>query len=228
MKKPMVVSDRVNVDIDRRSVCRYLGYKADVEPSARIASLLDQYMERARHLIEPSYSYIISDIDRVEVSRALIKGRIVFKSEVIARLLERCEKVAVFILTIGDRLEETIGRLADDGLIVEAYVLDAIGSSVAESLADVVQSKIGDLARAQGLCISRRFSPGYCDWDINQQRVLFRAIDGDSSRVYLSEECMMMPQKSISGIIGIGLRDQGVESYTPCETCNNRNCPGRR
>lgn len=228
MKKPMVVSDRVNVDIDRRSVCRYLGYKADVEPSARIASLLDQYMERARHLIEPSYSYIISDIDRVEVSRALIKGRIVFKSEVIARLLERCEKVAVFILTIGDRLEETIGRLADDGLIVEAYVLDAIGSSVAESLADVVQSKIGDLARAQGLCISRRFSPGYCDWDINQQRVLFRAIDGDSSRVYLSEECMMMPQKSISGIIGIGLRDQGVESYNPCETCNKRNCPGRR
>ena len=224
----MVVSDRVNVDIDRRSVCRYLGYKADVEPSARIASLLDQYMERARHLIEPSYSYIISDIDRVEVSRALIKGRIVFKSEVIARLLERCEKVAVFILTIGDRLEETIGRLADDGLIVEAYVLDAIGSSVAESLADVVQSKIGDLARAQGLCISRRFSPGYCDWDINQQRVLFRAIDGDSSRVYLSEECMMMPQKSISGIIGIGLRDQGVESYNPCETCNKRNCPGRR
>lgn len=224
----MVVSDRVNVDIDRRSVCRYLGYKADVEPSARIASLLDQYMERARHLTEPSYSYIISDIKSVEGSRTLVKGRVVFRSEVIARLLERCEKVAVFILTIGDRLEETIGRLADDGQIVEAYVLDAIGSSVAESLADVVQSKIGDLARAQGLCISRRFSPGYCDWDINQQRVLFRAIDGDSSGVCLSEMHIMVPQKSISGIIGIGLRDQGVESYNPCETCNKRNCPGRR
>ena len=224
----MVVSDRVNVDIDRRSVCRYLGYKADVEPSARIASLLDQYMERARHLTEPSYSYIISDIKSVEGSRTLVKGRVVFRSEVIARLLERGEKVAVFILTIGDRLEETIGRLADDGQIVEAYVLDAIGSSVAESLADVVQSKIGDLARAQGLCISRRFSPGYCDWDINQQRVLFRAIDGDSSGVCLSEMHIMVPQKSISGIIGIGLRDQGVESYNPCETCNKRNCPGRR
>jgi hypothetical protein len=224
----MVVSGRIDIGIDRRSVCRYLGYKADVEPSARIASLLDEYIERARHLIEPSYSYIINDINRVEGSRASVKGRIVFKSEVIARLLKRCEKVAVFILTIGSRLEETVGWLADDGLIVEAYVLDAIGSSVAESLADVVQSKIGDLAQAQGLCISRRFSPGYCDWDINQQRVLFRAMDGDSSGVCLSEECMMMPQKSISGIIGIGLCDQGVESYNPCETCNKRNCLGRR
>jgi len=228
VKKPMVVSDRIDVDIDRGSVCQYLGYKDDVEPSARIESLLDEYIEGTRHLTEPAYSYIISDIERVEGSRTLVKGRIVFKSEVIARLLERCKKVAVFILTIGSRLEETAGRLADDGLIVEAYVLDAIGSSVAESLADVVQSKIRDVARAQGLCISRRFSPGYCDWDINQQRVLFRAMDGDSAGVCLSDMHMMAPQKSISGIIGIGLCDQGVESYNPCETCNKRNCPGRR
>jgi len=224
----MVASARIDIDIDRNSVCKYLGYRDDVEPSARIASLLDEYIERARHLTEPSYSYIISNIERVEGSRALVKSRIVFKSEVVARLLERCEKVAVFILTIGSRLEEMVGWLADSGLIVEAYVLDAIGSSVAESLADIVQSKIGDLALAQGLCISRRFSPGYCDWDINQQRVLFRAMDGDSSGVCLSKECMMMPQKSISGIIGIGLCDQGVESFNPCESCNKRNCPGRR
>ena len=224
----MVVSGRIDVDIDRSSVCQYLGYKTDVEPSDRIASLLDEYIERAGHLIEPSYSYITSDIERVEGSRALIKGRVVFKSEVIARLLEHCEKVAVFILTIGDRLEETVGSLADNGQIVEAYVLDAIGSSVAESLADVVQSKIGDVARAQGLCISRRFSPGYCDWDIKQQRVLFRAMDGNSLGVCLSDEYMMIPQKSISGSIGIGLCDRGVESYNPCETCNKRSCPGRR
>ncbi len=228
MKKPMVVSGKIDVDLDRSSICRNLGYKDDVEPSARIASLLDEHIESAGHLTELSYSYLISDIGRVEGSRALVKGRVVFKSQVIARLLERCEKVAVFILTIGSRLEETVGRLAEDGLIVEAYVLDAIGSTIAESLADVVQSKIGDLARAQRLCISRRFSPGYCDWDISQQKMVFRAMDGDSSGVCLSDEYMMVPQKSISGIIGIGLCDRGVESYNPCQTCDKRNCPGRR
>jgi len=228
VKKPIVVSGRIGIDIDRGSVCRYLGYRADVEPSARIASLLDEHIERAQHLIEPSYSYVISDINRVGGSRAFVKSRVVFESEVIARLLERCEKVAVFILTIGSRLEETVGSLAENGLIVEAYVLDAIGSSLTESLADLVQNKIGDVARAQGLCISRRFSPGYCDWDISQQGMVFRAMDGDSSGVCLSEEHMMVPQKSISGIIGIGLCDRGVESYNPCKTCNKRNCPGRR
>jgi cobalamin-dependent methionine synthase I len=125
-------------------------------------------------------------------------------------------------------LEETVGQLADDNLIVEAYVLDAIGSSVAESLADLLQDKIRDEAHSHGLCISRRFSPGYCDWDISQQEMVFPALNGDSSGVFLSDEFMMTPQKSISGIIGIGLCDSGMDSFNPCKTCNKRNCPGRR
>jgi hypothetical protein len=224
----MTESSRVDIDIDRSSVCRYLGYAVDVVPSARISSLLDEYIEKTRHLIEPSYSYLFKDMERVEGPRSFIEGQVVFESEAIARLLERCEKIAVFILTIGSRLEETVGQLADDKLIVEAYVLDAIGSSVAESLADLVQEKIGNEAHAQGLCISRRFSPGYCDWDISQQEMVFSALNGDSSGVFLSEEFMMTPQKSISGIIGIGLGDSDMDSFNPCKTCNKRNCPGRR
>lgn len=228
MNKTMAESSRIDIDIDRRSVCRYLGYTVDVDPSARISSLLDEYIEKTQHLIKPSYSYLIKDIEKVEGSRSFIKGPIVFESEAIARMLERCEKIAVFILTIGSRLEETVGQLADNNLIVEAYVLDAIGSSAADSLADLVQDKTRDEARAHGLCISRRFSPGYCDWDISQQEMVFPALNGDSSGVFLNEEFMMTPQKSISGIIGIGLCDSGVDSYNPCKACSKRNCPGRR
>lgn len=228
MNKTMAESSRIDIDIDRRSVCRFLGYTVDVDPSARISSLLDEYIEKTQHLIKPSYSYLIKDIEKVEGSRSFIKGPIVFESEAIARMLERCEKIAVFILTIGSRLEETVGQLADNNLIVEAYVLDAIGSSAADSLADLVQDKTRDEARDHGLCISRRFSPGYCDWDISQQEMVFPALNGDSSGVFLSEEFMMTPQKSISGIIGIGLCDSGVDSYNPCKTCSKRNCPGRR
>ena len=228
MNKTMAESSRIDIDIDRRSICRYLGYTVDVDPSARISSLLDEYIEITRHLIEPSYSYVIKDIERVEGSRSFIKGPVVLESEAIARLLELCERIAVFILTIGNRLEETVGQLADDNLIVEAYVLDAIGSSVTDSLADLVQENIRNEVRAHGLCISRRFSPGYCDWDISQQEIVFPALNGESSGVFLSDEFMMKPQKSISGIIGIGLCDSGVDSYNPCKICNKRNCPGRR
>lgn len=230
----MVISSTINIDsemdikVDRKDVCRYLGYSPDVEPSARIASLLDEYVETARNLIRPCYSFIIKDIKAIVGSRVFIEGSVVFTSEAIAKLLERCEKVAVFILTIGGRFDETVRWLADSELIIEAYALDAIGSSIAEGLANSVQDRIREAAHARGLCISRRFCPGYCDWDISQQEMVFGAMNYEYSGVLLTDDYLMVPEKSMSGIIGIGSCDNGVESYSPCATCDKRACPGRR
>ncbi len=134
----------------------------------------------------------------------------------------------MFVVTIGNLLEEATCQLAEDGCILQATVLDAIGSNAAEKVANSVQDKISKVANEQGLCISQRFSPGYCDWDIGQQRMLFRALSNDSAGVRLTEGCLMLPRKSISGIIGIGSFESNVENYNPCNPCKKQDCPGRR
>ena len=134
----------------------------------------------------------------------------------------------MFLVTIGNHLEETAYRLAEDGLILQATVLDAIGSVAAERVADFVQDRIGEIANDQGLVISQRFSPGYCDWDLGQQKMVFWAVNGASMGIRLTERCLMIPQKSISGIIGIGPSDGNVEHYNPCNTCDKHDCRGRR
>ncbi|MFA4916966.1 MAG: hypothetical protein WC560_09890 [Syntrophales bacterium] len=216
-----------NIYINRELVCRYIGYSEDVEPSPRIASLLDEHIDDASHLIEPSYSYVIKKVKSIKESRAIIEDSTVFESDVISRLLVRCSKVAVFVLTIGNRLEENVVKLAENRMILESYLLDAIGSSAVESLADIVQEHIGETVGKNGLAISLRYSPGYCDWNINQQKLVFRALGKHTSPVQLSSECLMTPQKSISGIIGIGPRENGVTKYNPCKTCAKHNCVGR-
>jgi len=213
-------------NINRHRVFCDIGYAADCKPSARVESLINEYVENTCHLIEPAYSYVVRGISLVQGSRVVIEGSVTFQSEVIARLLEQCEKVAVFIVTIGNRLEEMVCHLAEDGLVIQAAVLDAIGSSVTETVADFVQDRIGDMASTLGLRISRRFSPGYCDWDVSQQKIVFPAMNGDYAGVRLTKGCLMLPQKSISGIVGIGL--PGVEDYNPCKTCDKPDCVGRR
>jgi len=215
------------IDIDSQQVLRNIGYDADCEPSARIESLISDYIENTCHLTEPLYSYVVKRISSVQGSRVVIEGSVTFQSEVIARLLEQCEKVAVFLVTIGGHLEETVNQLAADGLVLQAAVLDTIGSSVVETVTDFVQERISEDARTQGLCISRRFSPGYCDWDISEQKMVFRAMNGDYAGIRLTEQCLMLPQKSISGIIGIGPCNK-VENYNPCKTCDKQDCVGRR
>ena len=216
------------IDIDRSRVLQSIGYDTDYKPSTRIMSLINEYIDNAHNLISPLYSYVIRDIESVHGSRVEIEGSVVFQSGVIARMLEQCEKVAVFALTIGNHLEELVAHLAEGGVIVQAAVLDAIGSGATEKVADFVQDRIGEVAHAQGLCVSRRFSPGYCDWDVSQQEMVFRAMNGDSAGVRLTEGYLMLPRKSISGIIGIGTRSSNVENYNPCKTCSKQDCLGRR
>jgi len=176
--------------------------------------------------MEPTYSYIIKDIEAVRRSCVFLDGSIVLKSEVMARLMEQCKMVAVFLVTIGNGLEKVGLRLAEDGLVLESAVLDAIGSVAAEMVAECVQDRIGEVARAQELSTSRRFSPGYCDWALRQQKMVFRAMDGNSMGVRLTRECLMLPRKSISGVIGIGPAD--MKNYNPCKTCHKPDCLGRR
>ncbi|MFC2006258.1 vitamin B12 dependent-methionine synthase activation domain-containing protein [Chloroflexota bacterium] len=220
----VTVSNRF--DINRQRVFCDIGYDTDCKPSARMASLVNDYAENVHDFIEPLYSYVIRDIESVKGDRVVIEGPVTFQSEVIAHLMERAKKVVVFTLTIGSHLEELVAHLARTGLVLQAAVLDAIGSDAAEKLADFVENVIGELAHAQGLTISRRFSPGYCDWDVSQQKMIFHAMKGDCAGVNLTGGCLMLPRKSISGIIGIGT--SSVEDYNPCKTCDKHDCVGRR
>jgi len=225
-----VTDDRVAVDIeiDKEQVCHYIGYDGNHGMSARISSLIDDYAEHAHHLINPLYSYVIKNVEWARGSMALIDDSIIFKSQVVAQLLEHCSQVAILLVTIGKYLEETTSKLARDRLMLQATVLDAIGSDAVEKVADAVQDRIKEIAGTMGLVISRRFSPGYCDWNIGQQRMIFHALTGNTIGVRLTGECLMIPQKSISGIVGIGSSKEHIENYNPCKFCNKQDCPGRR
>ena len=221
-----MVTQTHRFDTNKERVFLDIGYAADCVPSARMVSLVNNYIENAHQLIEPRYSYAIRNIESAQESRVNLEDLVVFESEVIARLLERAQTVAVFTLTIGSHLETTVAQLADDGRILQAAVLDAVGSSIVEKLADFVQGKISEIAHAQGLVVSRRFSPGYCDWDVGQQKMVFRAMRGDYAGIQLTDGCLMMPRKSISGIIALGNIE--VENYNPCTACDKKDCVGRR
>ena len=226
----LVTTDSVNINIetDKKQVCRYIGYADNHEMSARISSLIDDYAEHAHYLINPLYSYVIKNVEWARGSMALMDDSIIFKSQVVAQLLEHCSQVAILVVTIGKYLEETTSKLARDGLMLQATVLDAIGSDAVEKVADAVQGRIKEIAGTMGLVISRRFSPGYCDWNIGQQRMIFHALTGNTIGVRLTGECLMIPQKSISGIVGIGSSKEHIENYNPCKFCSKQDCPGRR
>ena len=225
----LVTARTIDIKIDKNQVYKYLGYDVDSDPPPRMESLIDEHIKLGNEFIYPCTTYTILDVEFVLGTRAFLEGYVAFDSKVVSQLLRNCQKVALFVATIGDELEYVACRLAEDGLLLQSAVLDSIGSSAVEQAANFLHERIIDTAELQGLVASkRRFSPGYCDWNVDQQAQLFEALDAGSVGVELTETCLMLPRKSISGIVGIGSPENGIENYNPCLVCDNTDCQSRR
>lgn len=216
------------IQLETRLVLDRIGYGSAANPSPRIISLVEDYVEHYHDFVVPSYSYAVKPVLGTTGKSADIGASGNLHSAVLARLLERCDSVVVFALTIGHYLEEIGAQLSENGQVLQATILDAIGSGVVEKFAAIFQELVSEKAGERGLVTSRRFSPGYCDWNVSQQAIVFEALGDDTAGVELTENMLMMPRKSVSGIIGIGRPGRDIEKYNPCTTCGKRDCPGRR
>ena len=74
--------------------------------------------------------------------------------------------------------------------------------------------------------ISMSYSPGYCNWDIREQQILFSLFPPEPCGVHLSESSLMTPEKSVSGFYALG--ETLVRQPYHCEICKNTRCYKRR
>ena len=126
-----------------------------------------------------------------------------------------------FGVTLGIGLDELIAQHD----VLTAYLLDSCGSALAESFARSAQEQIDGWAASQGLETTRRFSPGYCDWEISRgQRALFEFLEPQQAGITAAPTGLMTPRKSVSAVI---LAARSVPERAPCSRCA-RDCDHRR
>ena len=59
------------------------------------------------------------------------------------------------------------------------------------------------LRRENRTILPRRYSAGYGDFLLENQRILFRLLQLDRFGVTLTESCLLIPEKSVTAITGI-------------------------
>lgn len=146
--------------------------------------------------------------------------------QIIERQLRGSEAYALFICTAGTEYEEYLKRLKEDGDMVRVFIADALGSVIAEKTADCMEKTLQENIEKLGWHHTNRFSPGYCGWHVSQQQLLFPLFNGETCGVSLTESSLMMPIKSVSGIIGLGTEVRHLD-YT-CGLCDFKDCFRRR
>lgn len=136
---------------------------------------------------------------------------------VISPVLKKSDFLALFIVTAGENIENQSRKYIKNNDGLKGYILDLCGSEIAEKAADKTEAEIKKYAAELGMSISNRYSPGYCNWTVGEQKKIFSIIPDGLCNVKLTDSSLMKPIKSVSGIIGVGEEIKKVP-YS-CSTC---------
>jgi hypothetical protein len=216
---------------DTGKVLRLLGAGEGRRASAASMRRVDTLARDATDLLQPRISYRRFNLTAVSPGGIKLDGGAHFKSPKLAKAFARAEAVYCFVATVGPAIDMEVQRRMQQRRYADAYVLDAMGSTSAENVVEQFYQRTAREMAKSGRGVTLRFSPGYCDWPLGQQKDLFALFsDHPPLKVELSRSCLMSPRKSVSGIFGI--LPAGIPgappAYNPCSACNNRDCIARR
>lgn len=215
------------LDIDKDAVFRYQGYnrKKVKEPNQNILQITEEEIRRGYNLFKPQGIYSLIKITCfTSKERINLENEFVFKfSKSVINQLKEASHLLVGVVTIGDFLEKKVSELFSQGEYPQALALDAVGTVAVEDFSREVRKLARQEVKEQGFKTSRHFSPGYGGWEVSQQDIIFKSIPADNIGVRLTKGYMMLPQKSLSWVIGVG-----KEIITPSEEDNNcGNCQSK-
>ena len=175
--------------------------------------------------LEPRYVYRVFDLARENGDILLAGTGVRLTGATASTMLAQCRRAALLACTLGSGFD-TLLRKEQARDMGRAVMLDACGSAWVESGCNAAEEELR--ARLPGLFLTDRFSPGYGDLPFSQQGDFCRILD--MSRrigVSLSPGGLMIPQKSVTALVGIANQPQnrrfrGCAYCSSFETCTYR------
>jgi len=180
--------------------------------------LIEELIPTAESLITLKVAYSLSYVEGRRGDSVRIGGQ-TFTSSILQKNLENVEKVFPYIITIGKDLEAAVAGLGD---LLKQYYLEVIGDTALRMGKQHLEKKI-----KKEWCFEKvsSMSPGSLpNWPVTQQKPLFDLL-GDTAKeigVRLTESMLMIPRKSISGLIF-----PAEVTFTSCRLCDRKRCEAR-
>lgn len=211
-----------DLQLTPEDVIREMGYGSP--PDAWMTDLIGSLFEKIASVTRPLCTFRLFN-GKIQSGGVVLNGnRLLQTGEVIGSLLEGSSQFALFVATSGNEFQTFYNQLKNEGDILKTYIVDTIGSCIAEKTGDylesILETEIGKMRH------TNRFSPGYCGWALAGQQEIFSLLGGNPCGISLSDVFLMYPIKSISGIIGIG--ENVNEDIYGCAYCELETCYKRK
>lgn len=189
----------------KEDIYRRLGYRKGI---TRLEPHDQDDMDRA---IDDALSYIhlrgaaarLAIGKKTSAQTVLSTGEIL-KSRNLARMLRNSEEIMLMGATAGQDVMDAIREDSLQGRMTRAVILDAAASEMVDHALDWMAAFFNqDLRRQRRKLTKRRFSAGYGDFLLENQKWIYDALDLGRLGVKLTASCILTPEKSVTAIAGI-------------------------
>lgn len=193
-----------------------------------VTDLIEELLKESEEIskIKAQYS-IFHDVKFNNENKSVEIKNVVFDiKKIVFNQIKKSDSVAIFLCTAGEEIGIRSRKAMQERDMLRGYIYDVIGSEAVEATADLMQDDLEKAAKSIGLKITNRYSPGYCDWNVAEQHKLFELMPDNFCGIRLTDSALMDPEKSVSGIIGIG-ENVRFNPYT-CGMCDMKDCIYRK
>ena len=181
------------MEIEREELLRYLGYKGQ-EINKELDEKISQAISICKSTINPKH--VLKKYKLNWEEKSLEGTTLIIKGESLWKHLSGCTYVYLIGATLGFEMEKRIARAFNEDRTL-AVLLDSAATCAIESYLDEVEKTL------DGKLVSR-YSCGYGDWPIEQQKEICQVLDtARKIGLFVNSAYMLTPQKSVTAIIGI-------------------------
>jgi hypothetical protein len=197
--------DPIVIPPPRREIFRRLGFRKGI---TRLASGEEEetvdYIDTALSLIRLRGAARRMAVRERNDAAITLEGSVVFESRRVAAFLDRCPEILLMGATAGSDIMAAIQQDTTGDHVTRGVVLDATASVMVDSALDWIMGYFRQAVRRENrILLPKRYSAGYGDFLLANQKTIFHLLQLDRIGVQISDSCILLPEKSVTAVTGI-------------------------
>lgn len=199
------VIERIPVVLPEREILFRLKYNIhktglDDETRRRIMSVINRGFLACR----PRGAWTVLDISGLDDDTVSFENGVVISSRSLVEFLSGCISAVFMGVTVGAEITDMAVGAIRSGDASSALIYDAVGSETAEASIEWLNGYITREIRRSGMNPEPgRFSPGYGDLLLDNQKLFFELLQLGNFGVTLTDRYYFIPEKTVTAVTGI-------------------------
>lgn len=187
------------IKLCEEEILRYMGYPSDYKIDEKQLETVRRIKDEIVSSAKPKTIYKHFEIASADRGIEIKGSDVVLLGNAIRKHLVGAKTCIIMAATLGIEVDRILRR-AQIKSVSEGLIADACATAYIEAVCDETEQEINEKF---GSC-NYRFSPGYADFPISQQKEIIALLDAEKKiGLCTTESNLLVPVKSVTAVLGV-------------------------